>query len=70
MPIRTILLLPVLAFTLAGCLENNTQRGVAGAVGGALVADALGGNAVAGAVVGGAAGALCNGANVKACRNQ
>lgn len=70
MRIKTLLVLPVLALPLAGCLENDTQRGVAGAAGGALVADALGGNAVTGAVVGGAAGYFCRDLNVKGCRNN
>ncbi|MDE3026967.1 MAG: hypothetical protein KGH84_01045 [Paracoccaceae bacterium] len=56
--------------SLAGCLENNTQRGVAGAAGGALVAGALGGDMVAGAVVGGVAGAVCHDLRVPGCRND
>lgn len=55
---------------LGGCLENNTQRGVAGAAGGALVAGALGGDMVAGAVVGGVAGAVCHDLSVPGCRND
>jgi hypothetical protein len=70
MRFKTLLALPLLALPLAGCLENNTQRGVAGAAGGAVVASALGGNAVTGAVVGGAAGYLCKDLNVKGCRNK
>ena len=53
---------------LAGCLQNNTQRALVGAAGGAVAADAFGGNAVTGAAVGAAAGALCNQAGVNACK--
>ena len=51
---------------LAGCLENDAERGVVGAAGGAVVADAIGGNALTGAVVGGAAGVFCDDAGI--CR--
>ncbi len=49
---------------LAGCLENDAERGVVGAAGGAVVADALGGSALTGAVVGGAAGVFCDDAGI------
>ncbi|WP_413872041.1 hypothetical protein [Albidovulum sp.] len=49
---------------LAGCLENDAERGVVGAAGGAVVADAIGGNALTGAVVGGAAGVFCDDAGI------
>ncbi len=51
---------------LAGCLENDAERGVVGAAGGAVVADAIGGNALTGAVIGGAAGVFCDDAGI--CR--
>ncbi|MEZ5777980.1 MAG: hypothetical protein R3E44_06425 [Paracoccaceae bacterium] len=58
----------ILAFALvgalAGCLDNDTERGLAGAAGGAVISDALGGNAAVGAVVGGAAGVFCDDAGV------
>ena len=60
----------VLVATLAGCLENNTQRGVAGAAGGALVAGAVGGDVLAGAVIGGVAGAVCHDLRVPGCRDD
>jgi osmotically inducible lipoprotein OsmB len=62
------ILLPALALALAGCLDTNAERGLAGAAGGAIVSDALGGNAVTGAVVGGAAGYFCRDLNVPGCR--
>lgn len=52
--------------TLAGCLQTDTQRGLAGAAGGALIADATGNSALTGAVVGGAAGVFCDDAGI--CR--
>ena len=55
-----------LVASLAGCLDNDTERGLAGAAGGAVVADALGGNALTGAVIGGAAGVFCDDAGI--CR--
>lgn len=55
-----------LVASLAGCLDNDTERGLAGAAGGAIVADAFGGNALTGAVVGGAAGVFCDDAGI--CR--
>jgi len=56
--------------SLAGCLQNNAQRGIAGAATGALIADATGGNAVTGALIGGAAGVLCQDLNVPGCVNN
>lgn len=70
MSIKSIVLIIPLAFALSGCLENNTQRGVAGAVGGAVVADAVGGNPVTGAVIGGGAGYFCKDLKVPGCRNN
>ncbi|MDZ4086313.1 MAG: hypothetical protein U1E69_05850 [Tabrizicola sp.] len=52
-------LLP-LAVALSGCLNTDTERGLAGAAGGAVIADVTGGNAVTGAVIGGAAGVFCD----------
>ena len=56
--------------SLAGCLQNDAQRGVAGAVGGAVIADAVGGDAVTGALIGGAAGVFCRDLNVPGCINN
>ncbi|MDX5403146.1 MAG: hypothetical protein LPJ93_12220 [Rhodobacterales bacterium] len=58
-----VALLPgLLACTLAlsGCLNTDTERGLAGAAGGAVIADATGGSALTGAVIGGAAGVFCD----------
>ena len=64
MQITKLLVGLALVATLAGCLDNDTERGLAGAAGGAVVADALGGNAAVGAVVGGAAGVFCDDAGI------
>lgn len=49
---------------LSGCLDNDTERGLAGAAGGAVLSDAMGGSAVTGALVGGAAGVFCDDAGI------
>ena len=59
-----VLAAPLLVLALAGCLENDTERAVAGAAAGAVVADVLDENVVAGAAIGGAAGALCDDAGI------
>lgn len=58
------------AFSLSGCLENNAQRGVAGAAGGAVLSGVTGNNPVTGAVIGGAAGYFCKDLGVPGCRNK
>jgi len=63
------LMAAALLSSLAGCLQNDAQRGVAGAVGGAVIADAVGGDAVTGALIGGAAGVFCRDLNVPGCIN-
>ncbi len=49
---------------LAGCLNTDAERGVAGAAAGALIADATDNSALTGAVIGGAAGVFCDDAGV------
>lgn len=56
---KTLALL-ALPLTLAACLDTDAERGLAGAAGGAVIADATGGSALTGAVVGGAAGVFCD----------
>ena len=46
--------------SLSACLDNDLERGLAGAAAGAVLSDAVGGDPVTGAIVGGAAGALCD----------
>ncbi|SFF13165.1 hypothetical protein SAMN04488523_12012 [Sulfitobacter brevis] len=69
MYVKAIILLPVL-FGLGGCLGNDTERGLAGAAGGAVISGATGGSPVTGAVIGGAAGYFCRDLNVPGCRNE
>ncbi|WP_199178455.1 hypothetical protein [Acidimangrovimonas sediminis] len=59
----------VLVGSLAGCFENDTQRGVAGAVAGGAVAGATGNNVATGALIGGAAGVFCRDTGAQACQN-
>ncbi|AZL60096.1 hypothetical protein EI545_15415 [Tabrizicola piscis] len=54
------------ALALSGCLNTDTERGLAGAAGGAVIADATGGSALTGALIGGAAGVFCDDAGI--CR--
>lgn len=56
---RTLALLTA-CLALPGCLTTDTERGLAGAAGGAVIADATGGSVLTGAVVGGAAGVFCD----------
>lgn len=51
---------------LAGCLDNDAERGVAGAAAGALIADEVGLTRTQGALIAGAAGVFCDDAGV--CR--
>lgn len=69
MSFKSLLLVPAI-FGLAGCLENNTQRGVAGAAGGAIISGVTGGSPITGAVVGGAAGYLCKDLNIAGCQSN
>ena len=52
--------------TLAGCMDTDAERGLAGAAAGAVIADATHNSAVTGALIGGAAGVFCDDAGV--CR--
>lgn len=62
-------LAPILAvLALSACLDTDAERGLAGAAGGAVIADVTGGNALTGAVIGGAAGVFCDDLNVPGCR--
>jgi hypothetical protein len=62
------ILAALLATGLAGCMATPQERGVAGAVAGAAVADVLDQNIVAGAALGALAGAAsCGMAGAPAC---
>lgn len=70
MTLRSLVLLSATAMALAGCLANDTERGLAGAAGGAVIAGATGGDPLTGAVVGGAIGYFCRDLNVPGCIND
>lgn len=55
---------------LAGCLENDSQRGLAGAAAGAVIADATDNNVLTGAALGGLAGVFCDDLNVPGCQSR
>jgi osmotically inducible lipoprotein OsmB len=54
---KSLILFALLSTPLAGCMQDPTSRGLAGAAAGALVADAFDENIIAGAAIGGLAGA-------------
>lgn len=66
MQIKSLALVAVLITPLAGCLNNDLERGIAGAGGGAVIAAVLDGNILLGAIVGGAGGVFCD--DVGICR--
>lgn len=59
-----LLVLSLCAFSLAGCMADPASRGLAGAVAGAVLADATDNSVATGAVIGGLAGAASCGVNV------
>ena len=61
---KTIALFALLTLPLAGCLEDPASRGLVGAAGGAIVAEAFEGNALTGAIIGGLAGVATCGVSV------
>jgi hypothetical protein len=53
---KSLIVFALLTTSLAGCMQDPATRGLAGAAGGALIADALDENMLAGAALGGMAG--------------
>jgi osmotically inducible lipoprotein OsmB len=53
---KSLIFVALLTTSLAGCMQDPASRGLAGAAGGALIADALDENMLAGATLGGLAG--------------
>lgn len=53
---KSLIVFALLTTFLAGCMQDPASRGLAGAAGGALIADALDENMLAGAALGGMAG--------------
>ncbi|MFZ1467699.1 MAG: hypothetical protein WAT09_01845 [Paracoccaceae bacterium] len=67
MTLKSLALLAAV-LSLSACLDTDTERGLAGAAGGAVIADVTGGSAVTGALIGGAAGVFCDDLGV--CRRR
>ncbi|OOY03496.1 hypothetical protein [Thioclava sp. F28-4] len=61
---KTPILLLVAGLALAGCMQTDGQRALAGAAGGAIIADATDNNALTGAALGALAGTYCDDAGV------
>jgi len=53
---KSLIVFALLTTSVAGCMQDPASRGLAGAAGGALIADALDENMLAGAALGGMAG--------------
>ena len=64
MRILKLSIAPIFVLALAGCLDTDAERALAGAAAGAIIADATGNSAAAGAAVGAAGGALCDDAGL------
>lgn len=58
------------ASALAGCMQTDGERAMAGAAAGALIADATDENMLAGAALGALAGTYCDDLNVPGCVNR
>ena len=64
----SIILAAVAVFGLAGCLESNTERAVAGAGAGLVAAELLGTDRTGTMAAGALAGALCGETGLPACQ--
>ena len=54
---KSLVVFTLLTLPLAGCMQDPASRGAAGAVAGAVIADATENNVLTGALIGGLAGA-------------
>ncbi len=70
MQILKLAAVAALVVPLAGCLENDTERALAGAAAGALIADATDNPVGTGAIIGAGVGAFCDDLNVPGCVNR
>ncbi len=61
---KSLVVFALLSMSLAGCMQDPTSRGVAGAATGALIADATDSNMLTWAVIGGLAGVATCGIEV------
>lgn len=60
MRMQTLIIMALCATTLAGCLENDLERGGVGALGGAVIGKAIGVDPITGALIGGVGGLVCD----------
>ena len=66
---KSLIVAVLLSTALSGCLvQNDGQRALVGAAGGALAADLVGVDPITGAALGAGAGALCNEAGIGICQ--
>ncbi|MFM2356294.1 MAG: hypothetical protein RLZZ528_2030 [Pseudomonadota bacterium] len=63
-----LLLAGLFVTSLAGCLQTDGERALAGAAAGAVVADVLDTNIITGAAIGAAGGAVCDDLNINLCQ--
>ncbi|MEO1638158.1 MAG: hypothetical protein AAFU41_02780 [Pseudomonadota bacterium] len=64
----SFILATVAVFGLAGCLEGDAERGVAGAGAGLVAAEVLGTDRTGTMLAGAAVGVLCDDAGINGCR--
>ncbi|WP_439155666.1 hypothetical protein [Yoonia sp.] len=65
---KSLILAVVAMFGLAGCLEGDVERGVAGAGAGFVASEVLGTDRTGSILAGAAAGVLCDDAGINGCR--
>ncbi|MGO4851318.1 glycine zipper 2TM domain-containing protein [Phaeovulum sp. W22_SRMD_FR3] len=66
----TLILGALAITTLAGCMQTDGERALAGAAVGAVAADATDNNALTGAAIGALAGTYCDDLRVPGCVNR
>ncbi|SFS03336.1 hypothetical protein [Yoonia litorea] len=64
----SLIIATVAIFGLAGCLDNDTERAVAGAGAGLVASELLGTDQTGSMLAGAAAGVFCDDAGVRACQ--
>ncbi|MCU9847062.1 hypothetical protein OEZ60_03505 [Defluviimonas sp. WL0024] len=64
MRVSKVLVGLALMASLAGCMQTDGERALAGAAAGAVIADVTDNNVLTGAAIGAAGGALCDDVNL------
>ncbi|MDW4548048.1 hypothetical protein R5H32_01650 [Defluviimonas sp. D31] len=64
MRVSKVLVGLALMASLAGCMQSDGERALAGAAAGAVIADVTDNNVLTGAAIGAAGGALCDDVNL------